>query len=348
MPKKTFVAGTVLRAADTNEYLTSSQNVLLNGDFSINQRMFTSTSTGGTYGLDRWRLLSSSGCTYSVQSFVAGAAPVAGYEAINYARLVTAGQSGTSVYSTLSQPIEDVRTLSGQTAVVSFWAKAASGTPSIAVDLTQAFGSGGSPSATVYTPAGKVTLSTAWERYSVSVNVPSISGKTVGTTANTSYLEVDLWVSGGTDFNTRASSIGIQTNTFDIWGVQVEEGSVATPFSRATPTIQSELAACQRYYWRNTNPGYFAQVSYWGGTQFYASFSFPVVMRATPTASSSAAGNFSVLGNGTNTVTSTATFVGGSTFSCYVNGVCSAGSTGASGTLFANTAGTFFDVSAEF
>jgi hypothetical protein len=249
MPKKVFTAGSVLRAADVNEYLTTSRNVILNADFAINQRVFTSTTVNTAYGHDRWSLETGSGTsTYSTQAFTPGAAPVAGYEASNFARIVTSGQTGTVAYSLLQQHVEDVRTFAGQTVTVSFWAKAGSGTPKIAVSLDQRFGSGGSPSAIVTTPVGTATLSTVWARYSVSVDLPDLTGKTIGTTANTSSLLLRLWVSGSAALDPAAQGIGIQNNTFDIWGIQLEEGSTATPFSRATPTIQSELAACQRYY----------------------------------------------------------------------------------------------------
>jgi hypothetical protein len=80
--------------------------------------------------------------------------------------------------------------------------------------------------------------------------VPSISGKTIGTS---SFVQVGLWTSAGTDFNSRTGSLGIQNTTIDIWGVQAEAGSTATDFQTATGTLQGELAACQRYYIRLGN-----------------------------------------------------------------------------------------------
>ena len=116
--------------------------------------------------------------------------------------------------------------------------------------MAQNFGTGGSPSAAVNTYAGQATISTSWARYSVTVAVPSISGKTIGTN-NDDHLRINIMLSAGSDFNARSGSLGVQNNTFQIWGVQVEYGSKATPFQTASGgSIQGELAMCQRYYQR--------------------------------------------------------------------------------------------------
>jgi hypothetical protein len=253
-------SGTVTVSFDQANFgggqFSAGKNKALNGDFTINQRAFTSTTTNGAYGFDRFNLAGTDGTTtYTAQTFTPGAAPVAGYESQNYARLVTTGQTLSSALSMLLQPIEDVRTFANQTVTVSFWAQAGTGTPKIAVELKQNFGTGGSPSADVNTYAGQVTLSTSWARYSVTVANPSISGKTIGTAANSSYLRLGLFVSAGSNFDSRTGSLGIQSNTFNIWGVQVEAGSTATPFQTATGTLQGELAACQRYYYRLDSSG---------------------------------------------------------------------------------------------
>ena len=222
----------------------AGKNKLINADFRVNQRAFTSVTADGAFGFDRWALGTTFGTTYSAQTFTPGTAPVAGYEGINFARIATSGQSGTNAISLLFQRMENVQTFAGQTVVTSFWAKANTGTPKVAVELQQNFGSGGS--ATVNTYAGQVTLSTSWARYSVSIAVPSISGKTVGTSG---FLALQLWTSAGTDFNGRTGSIGIQNATIDFWGVQVEAGSTATDFVTASGnSIQGELAMCQRYF----------------------------------------------------------------------------------------------------
>jgi len=228
----------------------AGKNKFINGDFNINQRNATSVTTNDTCAFDRWKLSLGTGggsATYSAQTFTPGTAPVTGYESANYSQIVTASQSAAGDFAGIFQRIEDVRTLANQTATISFWAKAASGTPSVAITLEQNFSTGGS--ATVPTPLGNVQLSTSWKRYSITATVPSISGKTIGN-ANAN-LTVFLFTSIGSTLTSAGyGTLGLQNATISFWGMQLEAGSVATPFTTASGTLQGELALCQRYYQR--------------------------------------------------------------------------------------------------
>jgi hypothetical protein len=316
--KTTYADGDVYSASDVNDTngtinitaapYAAGKNKIINGDFRFNQRNWTSSTASGTYGYDRWKQINSDGTvTMSAQAFTPGTAPVAGYEASNFMRIVTSGQTSVNAFAFPLQPIEDVRTLAGQTITISFWAKAGSGTPKVAIEMDNSYGTGGSPSAAVQTYFGQVTLSTSWARYSVTGTMPTLTGKTLGTTPNTSATFLDLWVSGGSTFNSRTGSLGIQNNTFDFWGVQVEYGSTATAFQTATGTIQGELAACQRYYYRITideiggrlGMGFVNATN--GGE---LTVPYPVTMRTRPTAleQTGTAGDYQMLTSG-NTVT---------------------------------------------
>jgi hypothetical protein len=257
--KVDYTTGEVLTAAQMNDIggainlldgaqFAAGKNKIINGDFGINQRSFTSNTASGAFNFDRFFQLnggSSGTLTITPQTFTAGTAPVAGYEGTNFVRCVTAAGVNTNTYALLEQKIEDVRTFAGQTVTASFWAKAGSGTPNISIELEQSFGSGGS--ASVFTSVTKTAITTSWARYTFTVAVPSISGKTIGTG---SALILGIWLSAGSDFNTRSNTTGLQNGTFDIWGVQVEAASTASNFQTATGTKQGELAACQRYYYR--------------------------------------------------------------------------------------------------
>jgi hypothetical protein len=269
--------------APTSLGFAAGKNKIINGDFGIWQRG-TSSSTNAAYVADRWKIgFTGTGTTQTMsqQTFTAGTAPVAGYEGTFFARNVVVGGTGTSSLVVMQQPIEDVRTFAGQTVTVSFWAKANTGTPSIGLDLYQEFGSGGS--GTVSNGGTKVAITTSWARYSATISLASISGKTIG---SSSLLGVRFWFSSGSDYNSLNGTLGLQSNTFDIWGVQVEAGSTATAFQTATGSIQGELAACQRYFFRPnvTNNddaigfGYSAST-----TGAIISIPTPVTMRTTPT-----------------------------------------------------------------
>jgi hypothetical protein len=78
--------------------------------------------------------------------------------------------------------------------------------------------------------------------------------------------------------NTRAGNIGVQSGTINLWGVQLEIGSVATPLEKPDPRY--DLANCQRFYQLGGVGmyGYASAGSWIGGV-----VNLPVLMRATPT-----------------------------------------------------------------
>jgi hypothetical protein len=262
-----------------------SGNAIINGGFEINQRNFSSTTADFAYGFDRFAHYRVGGsATVSAQTFTPGAAPVSGYEARNFIRLAVTGGSTAGDQTVLFQPIEDVRTFAGQTVTVSFWAKAAAGTPKLGVAFQQVFGTGGS--AAVGGIATTFNLTTSWVRYTTTLSIPSITGKTIGTN-NFLGLNFVLTATSSID-SVYGTSVGVQTATFDIWGVQLEAGSIATPFRRNSPNIQAELAACQRYYYRATPGIQYTPVAAGGigvsGNLTFARFTakHPVTMRIPP------------------------------------------------------------------
>lgn len=265
---------------------SAGKNKIINGDFSVNQRNFSSSTTSAEYNLDRWRTIYTGGTsTTSAQVFTPGTAPVAGYEGKNYYRVVITGQSATTDFVRMQEQVESVRTFAGQTTTYSFWAKASAGTPKVAVISVQGFGSGGSPSSSVQTDHGTITLSTSWARYSVTCVIPSISGKTLGTNGDDA-ISVRLLMSAGTGVSGN-QSIGVQNYTFETWGHQWEAGSIATPFQTASGSIQGELALCQRYYYRWTTGGnansYNQSLFVYSSTLAFGTFPLPVTMRVNPT-----------------------------------------------------------------
>lgn len=250
----------------------AGKNKIINGDFGVWQRGTTfSNPASGAYTADRWLNIYDGTVgtkTISQQTFTPGTAPVTGYEGTYFLRYNQSVASTGGSYVDLRQHIEDVRTFANQTVTISFWAKAAAAT-SLVVIGDQDFGTGGSSRVFNAINSATFSVTTSWQRFSFTSPVASISGKTIGTNSYFSFI-----------FRVYTSS----TFTLDVWGVQMEAGSVATPFTTATGTIQGELAACQRYYFQS--PQYFSGAGYtYNASNWRASFQYPVTMRTAPSAS---------------------------------------------------------------
>jgi hypothetical protein len=314
----------------------AGKNKIINGNFSIWQRGTSSTSTGYSTA-DRWSCGTDATATFSQQTFTPGAAPVAGYEGQYFMRL--AKNSGGS-YVDLRQFIEDVRTLAGQTVTLSFWAKCGSGTESLEPYYSQDFGSGGSGG--VSNSVTAQTITTSWARYSFTFTLPSVSGKTIG--ANSFLLIYAV------------RSISSSTaRTIDVWGVQLETGSVATPFTPAGGgSQQAELALCQRYF-ANIVPStadygtVIAMFQATSGSTAKGGIQFPVPMRASASITLAAASNFT-LANASYTPIggSSFTYAIANTVNCRIDMSVASGLTAGNATaLSGNTANLLIQASAE-
>lgn len=253
----------------------SFRNKLINGNFDFWQRGTANANTDAAgYLADRWqRFVVGSSINQNYQGFTLGQTSVEGEPAFYWQGVVTS-VAGASNYAGLAQPIESVRTLAGQSAVLTFWAKA-DVSRNMAVEFSQNFGTGGSPSSAVQgIGVATCVLTTSWQKFTVNVTLPSISGKTLGSNFD-DKLYVSFWFDAGSSLNSRTNSLGQQSGTFSIARVQLEKGIAATTFEERPK--QMELALCHRYY----NAALSSTLVFNAGA--YNSCQFPVMMRATPT-----------------------------------------------------------------
>lgn len=148
-----------------------------------------------------------------------------------YLNQAVAGSGNTFV--DLSTQIESVLTLAGKTVTISFYALSESGTKNILVKTEQYFGGGGSPTAPRFNTSSAISIGTTWQRYSVTFNLSSV------TQADT------LGTNGDDTLNVILSLPVNQTFGLYFTGIQIEEGSVASPFELTSYADTYE--ACQRY-----------------------------------------------------------------------------------------------------
>ena len=283
--KADYATGDVLTAANMNDLsgtlntiqsveYAAGKNKVINGDFNVWQRGTTFTNPAGdSYTADRFMIdygtAAPTSNSVTRQTFTPGTAPVAGYEGVFFFRS-TLTTVGTTSRLSIHHKIENVQTYAGQTVTLSFWAKADSAR-TLAGFIQQNFGSGGST--TVSTAITSQSVTTAWTRFSMQVAVPSISGKTIGTS---SFLNIRL------DQAVAAGSV------LDLWGLQLEASSTVSDFQTATGTLQGELAACQRYFQviGGVSSGFPIVTGYVSASSQTLRWpiSFPVQMRTAPTA----------------------------------------------------------------
>ena len=196
-------------------------NLIINGDMAVNQRGATSGVTSGFF-VDRFSL---SGC--SASAVITSSTPT------QFPKAITV--SATSGNPIVTQKIEskNLQHLSGKVVTVSFFAKNVSNATTLFVSLQYAGGVDNWSSSTTISEQNLGNLTSDWVKYTASWTVPS---------GGLNGLQLNILCSGTSTF------------TMGVTGVQLEEGSVATPFQ--FKKFADQMSDCQRYYVRAGGTNY--------------------------------------------------------------------------------------------
>ena len=287
---------------DSNAQYTGFKNRLINGQMQIDQRNAGAsvTPTTTSFGLDRWNIDISQASKISMQQNAGSVTPPAGFtNYLGYTSLA-ATSVGSSDYYMTSQAIEGYNmadlgwgTANAKSVTLSFWVRSS---------LTGTFGGcleNQSPHNRNYIFSYTISSANTWEYKTI-----TIAGDT-GTTWNSTngagiYLRFSMGCgstrqgtagSWGTTryFTTTGETQVAATNgaTFYITGVQLEKGSTATSFDYRP--YGTELALCQRYYYKTTASGQngnytnFCVGNAYGNNTINCMLQLPVSMRTYPT-----------------------------------------------------------------
>lgn len=241
------------------------RNRIINGDMRIDQRNAGASVTPATdtYTLDRWGYAASQASKFTVQQNAASVTPPAGFTNYLGATVASAVTIGASDFFWIQQFIEGFNiadlgwgTASAQSVTLSFWVRSS---------LTGTFGGALQNSANNRSYPFSFTISAAntWEYETI-----TIAGDTTGTwlTTNGKGIRLSFGLGVGSDRAGTAGSwaaanyasatgatsvVGTAGATFYITGVQLEAGTVASPFERRD--YGRELMMCQRYYAKSYN-----------------------------------------------------------------------------------------------
>jgi hypothetical protein len=254
----------------------SKGNPIINSSFDVWQRGTSFNGTAPYYGADRWffaRPGAVAGSTLTRQS--------AGLAGFNYcARMQRdSGNTNTSgVRLFYSLETADSIPYAGKTVTLSYYVRSGanySGGSNAYITLgsgtgtDQQLGNTGFTGFSTVAANNSITPTSTWTRYSITGTVSS------------SAMELGLEI-GYTPTGTAGAN-----DFIEVTGIQLDEGSVALPYRRASSTLQGELAAASRYYYRIPLSTY-SYSAYGSGlatstTAARIYVQFPVMMRTIPT-----------------------------------------------------------------
>lgn len=311
-----FTSGQVLTSSVMNDVknnldLSNAQsaypyrNLIYNGAMQITQRAAvgsaqTGKTTSGFYTADRFQHIISSLGTWT-DTTIAEAPTGSGFRNSFKVECTTADASpAAGDYMLVRQQLEgqDLQriakgTSSAQALVLTFWVRS-NVTGTYVVELEDL------DNTRSISKSYTVSASATWEKKEI-----TFAADTTGAfdNDNAASASLNFWLGAGTTYTsgTLATNWGAQTNAnravgqtnlasatsqyWQITGVQLEAGSVSTPFEFLP--YGDELARCQRYYFRNTAGAIFSRIGSGvvaNTTQATILLYLPVPMRAGITA----------------------------------------------------------------
>jgi len=280
----------------------TNRNLIINGAMQIAQRntSVTGITTAGYYTADRWRLAISSAGTWTMNVESSGPTNTEFRSSANVICTTADSSLAASDFLFFQQRIEGQNlqgikkgTSAAESLTVSFWVKS-SNTGTYICDFED------NDNTRQISKSYTINTANTWEKKTITVP-PDTTG--LFDNDNAASLGLIFYLAAGTDrtsgtlnssawapsvlANRAAGQLNLANLSGNYWavtGIQLETGTVATPFEMRN--IGQELALCQRYFYKmdvtSTTGG-----SFGGGVQSASRcdivISYPVEMRATPT-----------------------------------------------------------------
>ena len=282
------------------------RNRIINGAMMIDQRnagaSISISGNNSAYSVDRWNGFQNTDGAFTLQQV--SDAPAGYSNSLRFTTTTADSSLGSTQWAAIRQNIEGLNVVdlafgsaSAASITVSFWVKSS---------LTGTFGGAilNSAENRSYPFTYAINSSNTWEQKAI-----TISGDTSGTWLTTNGVGLRLvfglgvgstysgtagaWTGSSFIYSTTGATsvIGTLNATWQITGVQLEEGTTATAFEQRL--YGQELALCQRYYQKTYNIDVVPGSAAGNGTGFltgryvtsyaFAEWQFKVDMRTAPT-----------------------------------------------------------------
>ena len=316
----------------------SHRNLMINGAMLVAQRGTSFvTPSSGSYTLDRFSALNGTDGTFTITQD--SSAPTASEAGVYFTKSLKLDVTAADTSIGASQLCWIETKNEGQDAAAAGFGQ--SGTRYVTLSFWHKHTKTGIHSVVIkngnqdrsYVAEYTQSTTDTWEKATITIPVD-----TSGTWAydNTAGIRIVFSIAVGSTYQTAAGSwvsgnyhgsvnlvnnLDSTSNNFQITGVQLELGSVATPFEYRS--YAEELLRCQRYFYKRGHSGgqtnlewFYMLASSGANTYGRATVRFPVTMRATPTIS-----NISTQGSSYSSIGSQ--HIGNQSVTIYINSASS-------------------------